>query len=88
MSRYELFHELIIVGHGARLSPEEIHARIIADGIEANQAPPVHVIRSIGLTLIGPTCRWRAQGRMVSWSSGTAIKGQRGGLQPARRVVE
>lgn len=88
MSRnYEDFHELILTGYAANLSPEDIHARFISGGLPPDTVPPIHTIRVIGCALVGPGCRWRSQGRMTSWSSGVAVKGHTDQLQFLRKGV-
>lgn len=74
MRDYSDFHELILVGHAALLSPEDIHERFISGGLPPDTVPPAHAIRVLGCALIGPSCRWRAQGRMTSWSTGPMVR--------------
>lgn len=88
MKRYEDFHELILTGYAARLTPEDIHKRFIDGGLPPDTVPPISTIRLLGCSLVGPACRWRSKGQMVGWSSGMAVKGQRDHLRPVRRVID
>lgn len=74
MKKYKDYHDLIILGHNAHLTPKEIHERFIEGGLPPDTVPPVHTIRVLGCHLVGPGCRWHHQGRMVSWSGGGAVK--------------
>ena len=65
MKQYEEFFELVVLGHNAQLSPEEIHRRVLEAGL--SNFPPVSVILRIGRALIGRECRWRPD-RPRSWS--------------------
>lgn len=85
---YEDFHELIIYGHRARLTPEQIRQRFIAGGLAVDTLPSAQVIKSIGCSLIGPSCRWRSNGKMTAWQSGIAVKGKPDHLRPTRKVVD
>ena len=78
MRDYSDFHELIVLGHTAKLTPEQIHNRFVKGGLRPDTIPPVSVIRSLGCSLVGPSCRWRKKGRMVVWQSGGAVKVPRG----------
>lgn len=87
MTDYKDFYELIILGHQARLTPEEIRERFIIGGLPVDTLPPVRVIRTIGCNLIGPACRWRVQGKMTAWSGGLNKAPVRG-LQKSRKSVD
>ena len=82
------FHELILLGHNARLTPEQVYTRFIDGGLDPKTVPAPTVIRVIGCSLVGPACRWRIrQGRMTAWVNGLTSKIHSNLLQKNKKSV-
>jgi hypothetical protein len=70
--KYSDLFELIVLGHNAHLSPQQIHQRFVDGGLRPERTPPPHVIHRIGRRLLGDNCRW-LDDRMRSWHNGVTI---------------
>ena len=68
--KYKDFHELIVVGYDAHMSPREIFDSMIRNGLDPARIPSPATIRHIGINLIGAQCRWHKH-PMRAWRSGS-----------------
>lgn len=64
--KYRDFHELIVLGHNALLTPRQIFEKWIAAGLDPARIPSPGTIRHIGIHLLGANCRWN-KFLMRSW---------------------